>query len=397
MLDFTFTEEQEMFRAMVRDFVQKEVAPGYKDRKKISSRPVAEKIVEGQSRLIGFPEDILKGEAKLGLLGMTTAEKYGGNPQSAVTTGIAIEELAGYDASFIQYANAMVNFVNLGSEEVKEEWLPAMTRGEKWLNMGATEAEAGSDLGNARATARRDGDYWILNGEKNRVSSCFDGDGMIALCRTDLNSRRLSPFLVTYDLPGVTRSGMDDICPGEYAGIVAMEDVRVPHKYLLGDEEGRGFRTAMETFDGMRAEVGLTCMRIAQMSLDETIEYVKQRVAFGRPIAKFEGVSFTIAEAATYIEMGRWLAYRTLWMQDQGIRTTKYSSMIKWWAPRTAEWIIHECLLLHGHYGYNADMPFGERLFGPAGLRSQIGDGTQHIQKMIIARELMGREYLPYK
>jgi cyclohexanecarboxyl-CoA dehydrogenase len=217
----------------------------------------------------------------------------------------------------------------------------------------------------------------------------------VALCRTDPNSRRLTPFLVTYDMPGVTRSALEDIAGG-YAGIVSMEDVRVPDKYLLGDADGRGFITAMQAFDGIRATVGLSCMKIAQMCLDETMEYTKQRVAFGRPVAKFEGVSFIIAEAATYIELGRWLSYRVLWMQDKGMRTTMHSSMVKWWAPRMAEWIVHECLLLHGHYGYNADMPFADRMLGPI-LTNQIGDGTQQIQKMVIARELMGKEYLPYR
>jgi cyclohexanecarboxyl-CoA dehydrogenase len=332
---------------------------------------------------------------ELGLNGMNTPEEYGGNPQSAVTIGIATEELAGYDVGFVPAQNSMVNFLNLASEEVKQEWLPAIVKGEKRLNMGATEAEAGSDLGNAKSTARKDGDYWILNGEKNRVSEAFDADGMVALCRTDPSSRRLTPFLITYDMPGVTRSTLEDI-GGGYAGIVAMEDVRVPNKYLLGEADGRGFYTAMQAFDGIRATVGLSCMRIAQMCLDETMEYTKQRIAFGRPIAKFEGVSFIIAEAATYIELGRWLSYRVLWMQDQGIRTTMHSSMVKWWTPRMAEWIVHECLLLHGHYGYNTDMPFAERMLGPI-LTNQIGDGTAQIQKMVIARELMGKEYLPYR
>ncbi len=396
MLDFTFTEEQEMFRKMVADFVKKEVAPSYKERRKLQSLPAAQRMRKGEQTLLGFPLELRKRMGELGLLGMNTPEEYGGNPQSAVTIGIATEELAGYDVNFILTGNSMVNFINLASEEVKEEWLPAMARGDKFLNMGATDAEAGSDLGNAKATARKDGRFWILNGEKNRVSDAFDGDGMIALCRTDPTSRRLTPFLVTYDMPGVTRTSLDDI-GGSYAGIVAMEDVRVSDKYLLGDAEGRGFYTAMESFDGLRGTHGLLCMRVAKMSLDETIEYVKQRVAFGRPIAKFEGVSFIIAEAATYIELGRWMSYRVLWMHDQGMRTTTYSSMLKWWAPRTAEWITHECLLLHGHYGYNQDMPFGERMLGMAGLGGQIGDGTAQIQKMIIARELIGREYLPYR
>jgi cyclohexanecarboxyl-CoA dehydrogenase len=394
-MDFTFTEEQEMLRAMVRDFVEKEVVPGFKERRKLQRLPVEQRMVEGQSRLLEHPDDLIKRAGELGLLGMNTPEEYGGNPQGAVTIGIVIEELSGYDIG-ISTSNSSVNFIKLASEEIKEEWLPAIVRGEKILNFGATEAEAGSDLRNAKTTARKDGKFWILNGEKNRVTGCYDSDGVVVLCRTDPAVPRLSPFLVTWDMPGVTRAYIDDIAPGLYAGIVSLEDVRVPEMYLLGTV-GEGFYTAMRMFDGMRATMGLSCMRVAKLCLDETIEYVKQRVAFGRPIAKWEGVQFPIAEAATYIELGRWMSYRILWMQEQGMRTTMYSSMIKWWAPRTAEWIIRECMLLHGHYGYSQDMYFGDRLLGMNALGGQIGDGTAQIQKIVIARELMGKEFLPYR
>lgn len=393
MLDFTFTEEQEMFRTMVRDFVKNEVAPGYKERKRLQMLPIKKRI-EGESTVLGSPLKLRKRIGELGLLGMNTPEKYGGNPQSAVTIGIAIEEIAGYDLPFITTGNSTVNFINLACEEVKEEWLPSIARGDKYINMGATEAEAGSDLRNVKSTARRDGNFWILNGEKNHVSRCFEGDGMVALCKLDPAARHLTPFLVTYDMPGVTRSGIDEI-GGCYAGIVSMEDVRIPSKYLLGDEEGKGFYAAMEAFDGMRAAIGLSSIKAAKLCLDETIEYVKKRVVFGQPIAKFEGVSFLLAEAATYVELGRWLSYRVLWMQDRGFRTTMYSSMIKWWGPKIAEWIVHQCLLLHGHYGYSQEMLFGDRLLDLIG--DQIRDAPEQIQKMIIARELLGKEYRSYR
>jgi cyclohexanecarboxyl-CoA dehydrogenase len=325
---------------------------------------------------------------------MNVEEKHGGNPSDAVTMGIAVEEVAGYDCNFIMSSVSTNNFIGLASEEVKEEWFPRLCSGEAYINMGATEAEAGADLGSAQTRAKKDGNSWIINGEKNRVSGALDGDGLIVLAKTDPSSRRLTPFLVTYDMPGVTRSMLQDI-GDTYAGIVSLEDVRVPEKYLLGDEEGKGFYTAMETFDGMRAAVGLTCMRIAQICLDETIEYAKQRYAFGRPIAWYEGVSFSIAEMATMIELGRTMAYRALWEQDAGIRATAHASMIKWWVPKTAMDIVHECLLMHGHYGYSADMPYGHMMMDIIGR--EIGDSTPHIQKMIIARELLGREYLPYK
>jgi cyclohexanecarboxyl-CoA dehydrogenase len=393
-MDFSFNQEEEMFRQMVRDFTQKEIAPGYMERRKLQKRPYEQRKQAGKKYLLGYPYEIRLKMGQLGLLGMNAAEEYGGNPSSAVMIGIAAEEVAGYDCSLIMtsvYNNA---FVNLASEEVKEEWLPPLIRGEFYLNMGATEAEAGVDLGNVQTQARKDDKFWILNGEKNRVSGALDGDGVLVLAKTDPLSRRLTPFLVPYDTPGVTRGYIEDIS-GNYGGVVTLEDVRIPEKYLLGDAEGKGFTSAMEAFDGLRAAAGLITMKMAKMSLDETIEYVKQRFTFGRPLAWYEGISLQLAEMATYIELGRTFAYRILWSQDAGLKITKEASMIKWWATTKAIDIIHECIVIHGHYGFSTEMPLADRMLTAMG--SQIADAPPQIQKMIIARELLGREYLPYK
>jgi len=177
-------------------------------------------------------------------------------------------------------------------------------------------------------------------------------------------------------------------------GIVSLEDVRIPKKYLLGDEEGKGFIATMRTFDCLRVFGAITAMAKAEVSLEETCEYTKQRVQFGKPIAKFEGISFKLAEAATYIELGRWLCYRALWMKDNGMRHSKESAMVKWWCTKIAFNIIHECLLTHGHYGFSKDLPFEQRLRDVVVM--QIGDGTWEIMKLIIAREMLGKEFLPY-
>jgi cyclohexanecarboxyl-CoA dehydrogenase len=178
------------------------------------------------------------------------------------------------------------------------------------------------------------------------------------------------------------------------AGMVALENVRIPKKYLLGDEEGKGFVELMRAFDFNRTFLTLMALAKAEVSLEETCDYARQRVQFGKPLAKFEGVSFKLAEAATYIELGRWLCYRVLWMKDNGLHHSKESAMAKWWCTRTAFDIIHECLLTHGHYGYSRDLPLEQRLRDTIGV--EIGDGTAEIMKLIIARELLGRESLPY-
>jgi cyclohexanecarboxyl-CoA dehydrogenase len=382
MLDFSFTEEQNMILSMVRDFAEKEIAPGYRER-------VREQAI---------PREMLKKMADIGLMGLNIPEEYGGQPRDAVTVGLIIEELARHaeDAALLVfYGYGQANLVMLASDEVKEEWLPALAQGEKMVIMGFTEAEAGSDLRNVKATAKKDGDYYIINGEKNRVSFAYLGDATIILAKTDPASRQLTLFLVPFGLPGITRSRIDDMgVESTSAGIVSFEDVRIPKKYLLGDEEGKGFAETMRAFDVNRAFLSLMALAHAEISLEETCAYTKQRVQFGKPLAKFEGISFKLAEAATRIELGKWLCYRTLWMKDNGLRHSKEAAMVKWWCTRTAFNIIHECLLTHGHYGYSKDLPFEQRLRDTVG--DEIGDGTAEVMKLIITREMFGREFLPY-
>jgi len=382
MLDFSFTEEQNMILSMVRDFAEKEIAPGYRER-------VREQEI---------PREMIKKMADIGLMGLNIPEEYGGQPRDAITVGLIIEELARHaeDAALLVFYNyGQANLIMLASDEVKEEWLPALAQGEKMVIMGFTEAEAGSDLRNVKATAKKDGDHYIINGEKNRTSFAYLGDATIILAKTDPASRQLTLFLVPFGLPGITRSRIDDMgVESTSAGIVSFEDVRIPRKYLLGDEEGKGFAETMRAFDVNRVFLSLMALAHAEISLEETCEYTKQRVQFGKPLAKFEGVSFKLAEAATCIELGKWLCYRTLWMKDNGLRHSKEAAMVKWWCPRTAFKIIHECLLTHGHYGYSKDLPFEQRLRDTIG--DEIGDGTAEVMKLIITREMLGREFLPY-
>jgi cyclohexanecarboxyl-CoA dehydrogenase len=380
MLDFTLTEEQKMLQTMVRDFGTKELAASYKDRVKAGR----------------IPRELIRKVADLGLMGLNIPEEYGGYPKDTVTIGIILEELARHadDAAWLVFNNfALGGIVGLGCEEIKREWLPAMASGEKIVCMGATEAEAGSDLGNLKTTFKKDGEDYILNGEKNRVTFADQGQAVMVLAKADPAVRKITPFLIPFDFPGVSIGSIEDIgCESTGGGIVSLEDVRLPKKYLLGDEEGKGFQVAMRTFDCIRAFASLESLAKAEVTLQETIEYTKQRVQFGRPISKFQGTAFRIAEAATYLELGRWLCYRVLWMKDNGLRHSKESAMVKWWCPRIAFQIIHECLLIHGHYGYSKDLPIEQRLRDS--ILTEIGDGTAEIMKLIISRDLLGREFV---
>jgi cyclohexanecarboxyl-CoA dehydrogenase len=247
-----------------------------------------------------------------------------------------------------------------------------------------------------QASARRDGDSYVLNGEKTGISLAMAADAAVVFAKTDpaAGARGVSAFLVPMDAEGVRRTRLQDMgSRGIQRGSISLSDVRLPPENLIGPE-GRGFYQVMQGFDFSRFLIGLMCLGAAEASLDETIAYVKQRGAFGRPLAAFEGVSFVIAEQATLIEAARWLCYRGLWLRDAGRPHTKEAAMAKWLAPRTAVDAIHECLLLHGHYGYTQDLPLEQRLRDVIGL--EIGDGTAQVQKMIVARELIGRESQPY-
>ena len=207
-------------------------------------------------------------------------------------------------------------------------------------------------------------------------------------------ARGVTSFLVPLDRPGVSRSPLRDLgCRLMQRAVLSFDGVRIPESHRLG-QEGTGFYQVMRGFDYNRIMISLGCLGTAEVSLDETMAYVRERRAFGRPLAQFEGVSFPIAEAATQLEAAKWLCYRGLSLADRGLPYTKESAMAKWWVPKIAVEAIHQCLLFHGHYGYTEELPFEQRLRDVMGF--EIGDGTAEVTRMIIARELMGRESLPY-
>ena len=232
----------------------------------------------------------------------------------------------------------------------------------------------------------------MLNGEKTSISFAADADGAVIFARTgtaEQGARGISAFMVDLNQKGVTRTKLDDIGTTIVGrGSLFFDDVFVPADCRLA-EEGDGFVQVMQGFDFSRALIGLQVVAAAQASLDETWEYVKQREAFGAPIAQYQGVSFPLAEGETYLTMARQLCYHTLDLRDRNLPHTAEAAMCKWYAPKTACEVIHQCLLTHGHYGYVKGSPHQQRYRDVLGL--QIGDGTAQIMKLIIAREKVGR------
>ncbi|OGW12882.1 MAG: hypothetical protein A3G93_02700 [Nitrospinae bacterium RIFCSPLOWO2_12_FULL_45_22] len=380
MLNFAFTDEQELFRKSVRKFAQTELAPGYLERAKSDE----------------FPWKIVEMMKRQGLFAINLDPKYGGQGADHVTTGIAIEEIARADFNAVFCIGVGGPLEKFGTEEQRQEWLTRMGRGECFIGIALTEPDCGSDAAAIRTTAVRDGDDYIINGEKSSISGVTWMHAYYLYAKTDpkAGARGVSCFILPKDMPGVTASRFRDLgCRPIGRGTLALEDVRLPVKNLIG-KEGMGFKMVMGEFDFIRVFIALQCLGAAQASLEEAITYAKERHAFGRPIARFEGVSFPIAEHYTLLEAAKLLCYKALWLRDQNLPHTKEAAMVKWWAPRLSVDIIHNCLLIHGHSGYSDEFPLEQRLRDVIGF--QIADGTAQIQKIVVAREIIGRDYLPY-
>ncbi len=384
-MDFSFSEEQEAIRETARRFATDKLAPGYQTRE-----------AEGK-----IPRELIEEMGALGMIGIDLSEAVGGLGLSTVSCGIVAEEIGRADLSIcylILNASLLGSMITQNApEELAAEVLRPLCEGKTVMALGLTEPRGGSDAAGLIMKARRDGDSYILNGEKTSISLANQADEIVLLARTGEVEERaggVSAFVVPMDLSGVSVTTFDDV-GSKIVGrsSVFFDDVKVPISRRLG-EEGQGFRQIMHGFDYSRAIIGLQCLGPAQASLDETWDYVTEREAFGMPIAKFQGVTEPLAEAATQIAAARLLCYKTLWLRDQNLPHTSEAAMCKWWAPKLAFDIIHRCLLTHGHYGYSTDTPHQQRMRDVMGL--QIGDGTEQIMKMIISRERIGRIAVPY-
>ncbi|MBL8471736.1 MAG: cyclohexanecarboxyl-CoA dehydrogenase [Rhodocyclaceae bacterium] len=379
-MDFALTPDQEALVETARRFARNRLAPGYRQREKAEC----------------IEREVVREMAELGFLGLELPESSGGLGLDCVTSGLLLEQIS-YGDFNVSYVNLLTSLcgqivsTHARSDEARQ-WLTQVLAGEKLIAIALTEPSAGSDAARLRLRAVREGKEFVLSGEKTSISMATQADVSVVFARTGLESdgaRGISAFLVPMDLPGVTRTTFDDIGTRPVGrGSIFFDGVRVPEHMMLGDE-GQGFVQVMQGFDYSRALIGMQCMGVARVSLDEAWRYTQEREAFGKPIGNFQGVSFPLAEAETYYEACRALCLRTLWLKDQGLPHTSEAAMCKWWAPKLTCEIVHQCLLTHGHGGYGGDYSFGQRYRDVLGL--QIGDGTANIMKLIIARQMTAR------
>lgn len=381
-MDFSLTDEQRLIVESLRSFAEKELAPKYTH----------------WDRDETFPREQWLKMGELGLFGLRWPIEYGGQNADCLTAGLVIEEIARGDF------NCCYGLLNAGligdiisqfaAEPIRQAYLPGLAAGKKVMCVCLTEPQGGSDASAIRTRAIRKGDHYILSGEKSAITLLMVGDAAIVFAKTDPNAgaRGVSCFLLPLDSPGVTRHAYSDLgSRGIVRGSMFLDDVAVPTSHLIGPENG-GFSTVMQAFDYTRALIGLMCIGAAEVAIAETVRYLKERRSFGEPVSKNQGASFPLAEWSAKLEMARWLCYRTLWLRDQGKPHTREAAMCKMLVPPMAAKASHDCLILHGHYGYTRDFPIEQRVRDLIG--QEIADGTPQIMKLIVARHLFGRDFV---
>lgn len=375
------TEDLDQIRDLARRFAQEKVAPGYLARERAGR----------------FDMGLVREMGSLGLIAPELPEESGGMGADYLTSGVIIEEIGKADFTF-GYVPLLASLnghilATFAQPHVAAEWLPKLTAGELMLAIALTEPKGGSDAANLALKMERVGDHYILNGEKTSISANQIAKGVITFARTgrpEDRARGVSAVLVPLDLPGITTSKFSNMGQNSVGhGSIWFDNVKVPADHLLG-EEGRGFGQVMQGFDFSRSLIGLQALGAARASLDETWAYIGERRAFGKPLAAFQGVTHQLADFDTKVEAARLMSLNALWLKDRGLPHTAEAAMTKWWPPLLAYEAIHACLLIHGHAGYSDTLPFQQRLRDVLGL--QIGDGTAHIMKNIIARERAGKE-----
>lgn len=381
-MKYAFDEDEDAFRQEVRRWADKVLAPHYQEDDKAA-------VFRRQQAL-----DM----ASMGLTGLRIPEEYGGQAATAVIAGIAAEEVgrADFNAGYLIVNTALISdiIVRNASAGQKAAWLPGIASGGTVPCICITEPGHGTDAASLELKAVPEGDGWTLHGEKTSITLGMASDRAVVLARTGgPGARGVSAFWVDLTDASVTRTAFDDL--GSRAigrASIHFDGTRVSRGDLIG-AEGGGFISVMEGFDYSRAIIGLLCLGAAQESLDEAVQWSRDREAFGQAIGRFQGVAFPLAEHATYIRGARHVCYEALWLKDTGQEHSAEAAMAKFWAPKLATEVIHQCLLTLGHVGYSTEHKVGQRLRDVIGL--EIGDGTAQVAKLVISRGLLGRPYAP--
>ena len=379
-MDFALSAPHVEIRRTVRDFAEREIAP----------------VADEMERAAEFPTEIIRKAAGLGLLGVPYPEEVGGTGLDSLAYAITVEELSRVSGSvgIIVSAHTSLGCAPIfmsGTPEQKERFLRPLASGAKLGAYGLTEAGAGSDSRGTRTRAHRDGDSWVLTGSKRFITNAGVAEIYIVTAVTDRNedSGKISAFIVEADTPGFSIGRMEEKM-GLHAsntGELLFDECRIPAENLLG-EEGEGDRLFLKTLDGGRIGIAAMALGLAQAAYEAASAYSKERQQFGRPIASFQGIAFKIADMATQIDAARLMVYRAAWLKDSGEPYSTEAAMAKLFASEVARQVTNDALQVHGGYGYVTEYRV-ERYLRDAKL-TEIGEGTSEIQRMVIARNLLG-------
>jgi len=381
-MDFALSSEHQMVQRMVREFAQREVAP----------------IIREADRAQQMAPFVLERMAELGILGICFPLKYGGQGMDYISLGLACEELEAVDTTLRVVMSVHVGLNSLGilqwgNEDQKQRFLIPQAKGEKIACFGLSEPGVGSDVANLSCTARRDGDSYVLNGEKMWISLATKADHALVVARTNPEAADphdgLSAFLVDLSSPGIRRGdihGKLGVRAGS-TGWIAFQDVRVPIENRLG-EEGEGFKIAMSCLDNGRYTVAAGATGLIRACLEASVKYATERKAFGREIGKFQLIQQKIAYMVQSYEAARLLYLRVGWMKNMGYRNTKETSLAKWFATDASFQAASEAVQIHGAYGYSDEYPVERYLRNAKG--AVIYEGTSEIHQLMQAAYALG-------
>lgn len=377
-MDFDLTDTHRMIRDLAREFAENEV------------KPLAAEI----DRTDEFSWKLFTRMGELGLLGMTLPEEYGGSGADTVSWSLVEEELARAsaavaDAQLLSKLMGDMIFRN-GTEAQRRKYLPSLARGEKICAIAQTEPGAGSDVASIQTTARRERGGYVLNGTKRFITAAGVCQMAIVVATVDRakGRRGITLFIVEEGTQGFSRGSKDSLMGvrGLATGELVFEDCWVPEENRLGPE-GEGFKLAMISLDSGRIGIGSQALGLAQAAMEEAIRYAKGRVAFGQPIANFQGLQFMIADMSMEIEAARLMLRKAAFLRDQGRTFSRESAEAKLFASEVLVRVVTDALQIHGAYGYSTEFPI-ERIYRDAKLY-QIWEGTSQIQRLVIARHLL--------
>ena len=378
-MEFELTEEQKLLQQTVRDFSQKVIAPGARERDS-----------KGE-----FPRELFKEMAGMGIMGMLIPEEYGGAGLDYISYSIVLEELARVDGAVALSVSAhnslCTNHIySFGTEEQRKRFVAPLARGEKLGAWGLTESGSGSDAASLQTTAVLNGNKWVLNGEKVLITHGSVADTYVIMASTDRKKGKkgISAFIVEKGAHGFKVGKVEDKLGmrGSDTASLIFEECIIPEERLLG-KANEGFIDALKILEGGRIGIGAIAIGIGKGALEESLRYAKERRQFGQPIANFQAIQWMFADIATELDAARLLVYHAAFLKEEGLRYTKEASMAKLFASEAAMKATMKAIQIHGGYGYTKEFPV-ERYFRDAKL-CEIGEGTSEIQRMIIAKELL--------